>query len=188
MNKCVIVIDNSNVWIEGQKFSAGKKGVVKASAEEKDICDPSWRIDFGNLLHEVSEGKEIIKAILVGSRPPQSDTIWKAAENYGFDVFVHDRNSSGKEKAVDTEIVAQGTEVICTEQNPAIFKLLSGDRDFIPLINMANKRKWETEMWAFTNSFTSVGQMAQSVTRIIPETLKASIVSGKMKQPCWQVQ
>ncbi len=40
MKKCVIVIDNSNVWIEGQKFSAKKKGHVKASYEDKDICDP----------------------------------------------------------------------------------------------------------------------------------------------------
>ena len=37
--------------------------------------------------------------------------------------------------------------------------------DFIPLINMANKRDWETEMWAFTNSFSYSGQMALSVTR-----------------------
>lgn len=168
MDKCVIIIDNSNVWIEGQKFSAKKKGKVKTNSEDKDICDPSWRIDFGNLLTEVSEGKLIIKAVLVGSRPPQSDTIWEAAKQHGFEVYVHDRNSAGKEKAVDTEIVAQGTEIICMETEPAIFKLLSGDRDFIPLINIANKRGWETEMWAFTNSFTYSGQMAQSVTRTKP--------------------
>lgn len=168
MDKCVIIIDNSNVWIEGQKFSAKKKGQVKHNSDDKDICDPSWRIDFGNLLKEVSEGLPIIKATLVGSIPPQSDTIWSAAKKQGFEVFVHDRNSAGKEKAVDTEIVAQGTEIICTQTQPAIFKLLSGDRDFIPLINIANKRGWETEMWAFSNSFTSGGQMAQSVTRIRP--------------------
>jgi len=168
MDRCVIVIDNSNVWIEGQKYSAKRKGYVKAANDERDICDPSWRIDFGNLLTEISEGNTIIKAILVGSRPPQSDSIWKAALSYGFDVFVHDRNSSGKEKAVDTEIVAQGTETICMETTPAILKLLSGDRDFIPLINIANRRGWETEMWAFTNSFTYGGQMAQSVTRTRP--------------------
>jgi uncharacterized LabA/DUF88 family protein len=46
--------------------------------------------------------------------------------------------------------------------------LLSGDRDFIPLINIANNRKWETEMWAFSNAFSEHGQMAQSVTRVKP--------------------
>ncbi len=43
MDKCVIVIDNSNIFIEGQKFSANQKGVVKANPDDKDICDPSWR-------------------------------------------------------------------------------------------------------------------------------------------------
>lgn len=168
MESCVIIIDNSNVWIEGQKFSAKNKGLVKKEFDDKDICDPSWRIDFGNLLNEVSEGKRILEAILVGSRPPQSDSIWQAAKSHGFKVYVHDRNSAGKEKAVDTEIVAQGTEIICTQPAPAILKLLSGDRDFIPLINIASRRNWETEMWAFTNSFSYGGQMAQSVTRIKP--------------------
>ena len=57
---------------------------------------------------------------------------------------------------------------MCTVADRAILKLLSGDRDFIPLINIANNRKWETEMWAFNSAFKSYGQMAQSVTRIKP--------------------
>ena len=93
---------------------------MKAKYEDKYICNPSWRIDFGNLLAEISEGKKIIKAILVGSRPPQNDIIWKAAEYSGFEAFVHDRNAAGKEKAVDTEIVAQGTEIIVMQPEPAI--------------------------------------------------------------------
>ena len=168
MEECIVIIDNSNVWIEGQKFSAKHKGIIKADPADKDICDPLWRIDFGNLLHEVAEGKALIKAILVGSRPPQNDSVWDAAKHQGFEVIVHDRNTLGREKAVDTEIVAQGTEIVCTQHEPAILKLLSGDRDFIPLINIATKRNWETEMWAFTNAFSYGGQMAQTVTRIKP--------------------
>lgn len=168
MENCVIIIDNSNVWIEGQKFSARLKGRVKTGPTEKDICDPSWRIDFGRLLMEVAEGKTIQNAILVGSRPPQNDSVWEAAKRSGFQVLVHDRNAAGKEKAVDTEIVAQGTEIVCTSGSPAILKLLSGDRDFIPLVKIATRWKWETEMWAFKNAFSYHGQMAQSVTRIKP--------------------
>lgn len=168
MNECVVIIDNSNIWIEGQKFSAKRKGQERLQSDDKDICDPSWRIDFGKLLAEVAEGNEIIKAILVGSRPPQHDSVWESARSFGFDVTVHDRNYQGKEKAVDTEIVAQGTELVCTHHQPAILKLLSGDRDFVPLINIASRRGWETEMWAFSNSFTYSGQMAQSVDRIKP--------------------
>lgn len=166
MKDCVIIVDNSNVWIEGKKHSAKLKGITSATGD-KYIDDPSWRIDFGKLLSTISEGKEIKQAILVGSRPPISDSIWKAAKENGFVVKVHDRNYAGKEKAVDTELVAQGTEIICTT-DACILKLLSGDRDFIPLINIATKRGWETEMWAFTNAFKTNGQMAQTVTRIKP--------------------
>lgn len=168
MNNCIILVDNSNVFIEGQKHSARKKGILKTTPDEKDPCDPSWRVDFGSLISQVAEGKPVLKAILVGSTPPRSDSIWEAAKHNGFEVITHERSSSGKEKAVDTEIVAKGTEIVCTVADRAILKLLSGDRDFIPLINIANNRKWETEMWAFNSAFNSYGQMAQSVTRIKP--------------------
>lgn len=168
MEECVILVDNSNVFIEGQKHSARLKGIPKASLEDKDPCDPSWRVDFGSLIREVAEGKSVLKAILVGSTPPQTDSIWEAARQNGFEVITHGRSSSGKEKAVDTEIVAKGTEIVCTTADKAILKLLSGDRDFVPLINIANSRRWETEMWAFRSAFTSHGQMAQSVTRVKP--------------------
>ena len=160
MNTCVIIVDNSNVWIEGKKFSAKQKNITGGD-------DPSWRIDFGRLLSTVAEGKEIKEAILVGSRPPMSDSVWNAAKERGFKVKVHPRNSVGKEKAVDTELVAQGVAQIYTFE-PGTLKILSGDRDFIPLVRIAPEQGWETEMWAFTNAFSKNGDMAQSVTRICP--------------------
>jgi uncharacterized LabA/DUF88 family protein len=167
MDKCVILVDNSNIFIEGQKQSARLKGQVKTNPADRDICDPSWRVDFGSLIKEVAEGLHVHKAILVGSTPPQSDSIWEAARKTGFEVITHERSPSGKEKAVDTEIVAKGTEIVCTT-DPAVLKLLSGDRDFIPLVKIANGRKWETEMWAFSSSYTLHGEMALSVTRVKP--------------------
>lgn len=156
MKDCIIIVDNSNIWIEGKKYSARQKGI-----EERD--DPSWRIDFGKLLTIVAEGQKITNAILVGSRPPKNDSVWNAAKNQGFRVIVHDRNYAGKEKAVDTELAVQGTKIICTAKEPGTLKLLSGDRDFIPLITMATEMQWETEMWAFSNAFNEYGEMAQSV-------------------------
>ncbi|MDE5814928.1 MAG: NYN domain-containing protein [Alistipes sp.] len=158
MKECVIIVDNSNVWIEGKKYSARKKNIKVGD-------DPSWRIDFGKLLSTVANGQPIRNAILVGSRPPQNDSVWNAAKQNGFSVIVHDRNCVGKEKSVDTELVAQGTKIVCTS-SAGTLKLLSGDRDFIPLINIATELRWETEMWAFSNAFQQTGVMAQSVTRI----------------------
>jgi hypothetical protein len=67
--RCVILVDNSKIFIEGQKYSASVKDVKKASPNDRDPCDPSWRVDFGGLLASLAEGRTIQAAVLVGSRP-----------------------------------------------------------------------------------------------------------------------
>jgi uncharacterized LabA/DUF88 family protein len=165
MSECLILVDNSNVFIEGQKLSARKKGIFKTNPSDRDPCDPSWRINFGNLIDHLSNGRRILDAVLVGSRPPRSDNVWEAARLNGFQVIVYDR-SGGMEKAVDTELVAQGTEIICSVGKPGVLVIASGDRDFIPLVNVAHRKKWEVEMCAFLSSFSPAGDMAMSVERI----------------------
>jgi hypothetical protein len=69
MDQCVIVVDNSNIFIEGQKASAKAKGVAPDPATPtRRPNDPSWRIDFGGLLAELAAGRKIYAAVLVGSR------------------------------------------------------------------------------------------------------------------------
>ena len=165
MPKCVIVVDNSNVFIEGQKHSAKIKGEQN---NKRSVCDPSWRIDFGKLLTRLADGRDIHAAILVGSRPPANDSVWKEAKNLGFTVTVHDRDSQRKEKAVDTELVAQGTEIICSTAETMVLVVASGDRDFIPLVSVAHRRKWTVEMTAFSSAFSSTGEMATSVDKVRP--------------------
>ena len=46
--------------------------------------------------------------------------------------------------------------------------IVSGDRDFIPLVNVARLRHWEVEMAAFTSAYNPSGEMATSVERIVP--------------------
>lgn len=164
-NQCVVVVDNSNIFIEGQKFSATVKGKQDATG---GVCDPSWRIDFGNLLEHLAHGRKIYAAVLVGSRPPTNDSVWKEAKQQGFQVTVHERDSRGKEKAVDTELVAQGTEIIVAAPEAMTLVIASGDRDFIPLVGVAHRRGWLVEMAAFSSAFSATGQMATSVDTIAP--------------------
>lgn len=164
MDECVIIVDNSNIWIEGMKLSARLKGIAPA-VDGKEPSDPNWRIDFGKLLNHVAEGKAIRKAILVGSRPPKNDSLWNAAQKQGFEVIVKDRNSQNKEKAVDTKLVAIGCKLIYTT-DPAILKVLSGDSDFSPLIEAANEASWDTEMWAFSSAFT-LGTSLDCANRLV---------------------
>lgn len=166
--KCVILVDNSNVFIEGRKLAASRKGVGKSPGDDRAPADPSWRIDFTTLLLELAAGRDIHAAILVGSRPPPNDNVWKVAEKSGFTVTVHDRDVRGKEKAVDTDLVAQGTEIICDAPGTGVLIIASGDRDFIPLVNLAHRRKWTVEMAAFESAFSSHGEMATSVDAVRP--------------------
>jgi len=148
------------------KFSARRKGVQRGPADARDPQDPSWRMDFGRLLKFLANGREILDAILVGSTPPTSDSVWTAATQGGFRVLTHERSRSGGEKAIDTEIVAQGTEIICDHREPGIVVLASGDRDFLPLVQLAQRRNWTAEMCAFSNAFAPGGAMAMAVDTV----------------------
>lgn len=163
MEECVIIVDNSNIWIEGMKLSAKNKG-LQSTTDGKSPCDFNWRIDFGKLLDVAAEGKTIRKAILVGSRPPKNDSLWKAAKDKGFEVIVEDRNSQNKEKAVDTKLVVLGAKLIYTTE-PAILKILSGDSDFTPLVELADEKEWVSEIWAFSSALSS-GAFLNSVSRV----------------------
>jgi uncharacterized LabA/DUF88 family protein len=165
MDECLILVDNSNVFIEGRKFSARNKGLVRRPSDHHDPIDWSWRIDFGSLLKEVANGHKIIKAILVGSTPPPNDSLWNAAKSQGFEVKTYERShSTGEEKAVDTELVASGLKIIYKHPNPAVLKLLSGDRDFLPLIRSAYEENWETELWGFSSGISN--ELSQAVSRV----------------------
>jgi len=165
---CVVLVDNSNIFIEGQKHSARLKGIPADGVTGKQPCDPSWRVNFNELLQELAGKRPIHKAILVGSRPPKNDGVWVAAGKQGFEVIVHDRSADNREKAVDTELVARGTEIICSAPNTMDLIIASGDRDFIPLVGVAHRRDWSVEMAAFTSAFNPSGEMATSVEKVIP--------------------
>jgi len=157
IRECLILVDNLNVVIDGRKFSAKKRNL---SYEH----DYSWRIDFGALLNKVADGHKIVNAILVGSAPPPNDSLWKMAENAGFQVETHERGPSG-ENVVNIESVASALKVIYKHPEPAVLKLLSADRDFMPLIRSAYNEKWENELWGFSNSISN--DLAQMVHRVL---------------------
>jgi hypothetical protein len=139
--------------------------MVKNAMDQYEPVDWSWRIDFGSLLKQVANGHRVINAILVGSTPPPNDSLWNAAVSQGFEVKTHERSrATGEEKAVDTEIMASGLKIIYKHPRPAILKLLSGDRDFLPLIRSAYEEGWETELWGFAASISN--ELSQTVSRV----------------------
>lgn len=133
-----IFVDNSNVWIEGQRVSAVKRKMARdlTHAMNAQIFDASWRMDFGMLLN-LSSGYDkaaIGRAVLYGSKPPDTDTLWEAARLQGFEVVAYDR-VHGHEKKIDTGIA---TEMASAPLDYGLdpkrdrFVLVGGDRDFVP--------------------------------------------------------
>lgn len=63
-------VDNSNLYIEGSRVSAVKKGMAKniVEAMKNGIVDHGWMLDYGKLYKYVSGQDTVAK--LWGSPPP----------------------------------------------------------------------------------------------------------------------
>jgi uncharacterized LabA/DUF88 family protein len=140
-----LYVDNSNVWIEGMHVAAVANGIAPNlhSAQNHNICDHSWKLDFGRLLEFAGGDRaDLGRAVLYGSRPPPNDSLWKSAERKGFEVVVHDRNLRGKEKKIDTniatDIVADSYELMNPERDE--ITLVAGDSDYVPTVERLKRR------------------------------------------------
>jgi uncharacterized LabA/DUF88 family protein len=139
-----IYVDNSNVFIEGQRVSAVTQGMALDiwDAFENRILDVSYRMSFGKLYAFVAgiDRKETARAMLFGSRPPANDAIWDMAKRAGFEVITHDRNVANKEKKIDTGIVSEMMRDAYRNANKGdVFTLVSGDNDYVPAVqNLVN--------------------------------------------------
>lgn len=141
MRKTYTYVDNSNVFIEGQRVSAVNRHMAQDifDAMDRRIFDFSWQMDYGRL-HDLVCGtakRDIGAANLWGS-PPPGDTFWNMVKNKGFKVQTYDKNRAGKEKKVDVAIAHQMTKDAYTLLNQAKsaveILLVAGDRDFVPVV------------------------------------------------------
>lgn len=140
--------------------SAVKKGMASSvlEAQQRRICDYSWSYDFGKLLSFAGGEKANIKtAYLFGSKPPQNDSLWTAAERNGFKVKTEDRNYyTNKEKKIDsgicTVIMDDSYTLIKATVDEVI--LVAGDRDYVPTIESLRRRgiKFSICFWSHASS------------------------------------
>jgi uncharacterized LabA/DUF88 family protein len=147
-----IYVDNSNLFIEGKRVSAVKKGLAMNIFEAMNnrIIDYSYTISFGRL-HEFvagSDHSQIARAVLFGSRPPPNDSIWRYAERAGFELILEDRNVANKEKKIDTGIVSamvRDAYKSMDAKNDTIV-LVAGDADFVPAIRQLVEDDYNVEV------------------------------------------
>ena len=146
-----VYVDNSNVWIEGMHVAAVERGHVPSiwDALNNQICDYSWKIDFGRLYQfACGDRKDVGRAVLYGSRPPANDSLWSIAKAKGFEVAVFDRNIQNREKKVDTSIaadmIADSYERMNSETDEVT--LVSGDRDLVPAVEKLRARDFRVDV------------------------------------------
>ena len=168
-------VDNSNIWIECKRAEAKLKFKKNPLFDE----DPRLRLDMGRLAEQVRKGRPIIDAQLYGSEPPEIDTIWQLATKKGWEVNRFKRNViSGKEKQLDTSIVADITELVCHsqvrklkfEKLKNVIVLVAGDSDFIPAIRKVISQNgwWRIEVWGLARSMSNdIKQLSKEYPDIV---------------------
>lgn len=139
MKKGYTYIDNSNVFIEGQRHSAVLRGMAVDiwDAMDRGIFDFTWKLDYGKLHEFVCGDKTSIGGAKLWGSPPPPDTFWKMVEKNGFEVVTYEKNKAGKEKKVDVAIAHQITKDVYSGKidkgNSEIY-LVAGDKDFVPVV------------------------------------------------------
>lgn len=166
-----VYVDNSNVFIEGQRVSAASKGMAMNiyDAMQNGVLDFSYRLDFGKL-HEFAAGNDvsqIARAMLFGSRPPKNDSLWNLAKKAGFEVVVEDRNVKNKEKRIDTGIVAAMTRDAYTKANKDkdIITLVAGDADYVPAVKQLIEDGYKVEVVFWSHA---AGDLKKACSKFVP--------------------
>lgn len=144
-DKIFVFVDNSNVWIEGKKFSGRKS---KPPVESNYL----YRIEYGKLLQHVLEGRDLAAIPkLYGSEPPPNDSVWNIIRSKGYDVKVFKRNIFNKEKGGDMRMGLDIGRLLLTEKTPATVAIVAGDADFVQVVDDAHGGGWKIEAWYWSN-------------------------------------
>lgn len=169
----MIFVDDSNVWIEAQKFAAsGNSHMPKLEDSDRD---PRLRIDIGKLAKRLlrHEGRTQGPSFLYGSRPPPNDSVWKAFEKNKFETNIYDRTLGGKEKEVDNsmsvDMATKATELsheaafmakhfgdrkAREKKDRTTFVVITGDRDMMPAVKRVLGYGIRVELWAWKSGIS----------------------------------
>ncbi|CAK7237037.1 hypothetical protein SCUCBS95973_009811 [Sporothrix curviconia] len=184
--ECNVFIDDSNIWIEAQKYAAsGNSHMPKLTDADQD---PRLRIDVGRMVTLLLRGRKQGESNLYGSRPPPNDAVWEAVEKYNFKTNIFARGVSrnggrlGTEKGVDASMVRDITKMamelnIMAKMQPEpwaaikdqrTFICVTGDRDFLTTIEDVLKMGIHVELWAWRSGLASAYRQLDDEQRKTP--------------------
>ncbi|RIA83688.1 hypothetical protein C1645_742877 [Glomus cerebriforme] len=95
-----VFVDDTNLFIQRKYVIGQKEQMGSYNNKRKSYELNEFRIDHGMLLTTLLHGrKQGNKPVIVGSRPPDEETLWRFIKEQEYEVFTFDRNARNKEKA-----------------------------------------------------------------------------------------
>lgn len=153
MNGLHLFIDNSNVYIEGQR-------VAREAFHYDDPLVLRFRISFGGLLEFIRRERKLEEAVLVGSRPPPNDALWQKLRTLGIDARIFDRSIyTRKEKRVDAEMTNAIRDTLEDNPEPGTIALVAGDADYVPTLERCLKKQWTVELYFWDQAASALKQL-----------------------------
>ena len=132
MNGLHLFIDNSNIFIEAQS-------VARAKFYYDDQLVIRLRISYGDLLDEIRGERSLKETVLVGSEPPNNDSLWNKLKTLNIQPRIFKRNFSGREKGVDAELTNAIRDTLEDNSTPGTIAIVAGDQDYLPTLEQGAK-------------------------------------------------
>ena len=119
MTRTCFYVDNSNIFVEGQRYAAATAG------EERS----GFRIYFPNFVKLCLGGSAPDEVIWAGSNPPPDDSVWKyLREEMAINPQLLERSGAGEQETVDHRIqLCMYRHVRKYKDDPGILILATGD-------------------------------------------------------------
>jgi hypothetical protein len=144
-DKVCIFWDNSNVYIAGKNV---------AGTRETAMAVHELRIEFENLYQLAAAGREVERAICVGSVPPELDAVWTRLRRTGVEVELYERGAeSGREQGIDQCLQVHMLRAVTDIHPPGVAVLVTGDgagyalgKGFYADLERMHKAGWGVEL------------------------------------------
>lgn len=123
-DRIFIYWDNSNIFYQAQKIAEDRW------VEEGDGAGRRVRINFANIFQLASANRTVEKAVLAGSIPPPTSSVWKNIKASGVTPKLYDRGERGSPEQEVPDIILQKEmyqDIVENIGNPGIAVLLTGD-------------------------------------------------------------
>ena len=150
MDKVFIYWDNSNIFLEAQRF-----------AEERDEGPNARyraRIHFDSMLRLAHADRPIERALAAGSVPPEMRQLWNRLESSGVEVRLFDRERDAPDHVLQLEMLRDAVDRLDCDE-PGIAVLLTGDgagylqgAGFHSTLERMHRRGWRVEILSWAHS------------------------------------